>query len=210
MENTFILDSNIDDNEIESCNSDTECCICFESIKKTNNCTTPCGHIFCFNCIVKSLNNNKNCPYCRTILDDSPDEDEDEEIEDEDEDEDDYDEDYEDYDENNDDKNEELLNTLTERYEKNGFTLKDALSMLSNLYSNKNSTYTEEYFDRLTDHYNIMYEDIYAEFEENKAFGLEDHRIEENISKNHQKQNETINIVNETTTIENSIQTSNN
>jgi len=182
MENTPTYDSNIviDCSNIElsyierddsSLDSDTECCICFENIKKTNNCTTPCGHMFCFNCIVKSLNNNKNCPYCRTVLDDSPDDEDEEENED-----------YEDYDDyrDNDDANEDLLNKLTERFEKYGFTLKDAISMLSDVYSSKNSTYTEEYFDRLNDHYNIMYEEVSDEVNENKAFGLEDYRITEN------------------------------
>ena len=45
-----------------------ECCICYETIGKTNNCTTPCGHEFCFKCMVKCLGQNSACPYCRTPL----------------------------------------------------------------------------------------------------------------------------------------------
>ena len=45
-----------------------ECCICYETIGKTNNCTTPCGHSFCFKCMVKCLGQNSACPYCRTVL----------------------------------------------------------------------------------------------------------------------------------------------
>ena len=45
-----------------------ECCICYETIGKTNNCTTPCGHDFCFKCMVKCLSQNSACPYCRTAL----------------------------------------------------------------------------------------------------------------------------------------------
>lgn len=55
-----------------------ECCICYETIGKTNNCTTPCGHDFCFKCMVKCLTQNSACPYCRTAL---IEEDEDEDIE---------------------------------------------------------------------------------------------------------------------------------
>ena len=33
----------------------TECVICFEEMGKTNSCVTPCGHKFCFNCMVKAL-----------------------------------------------------------------------------------------------------------------------------------------------------------
>jgi len=47
-----------------------DCCICFEELGKTNISTTPCGHTFCFNCIVKCLKVNNTCPYCRTVLKD--------------------------------------------------------------------------------------------------------------------------------------------
>jgi hypothetical protein len=45
-----------------------ECAICFEEIGSSNNCVTPCGHKFCFNCIVKSTRQNNSCPCCRGPL----------------------------------------------------------------------------------------------------------------------------------------------
>jgi len=43
-----------------------ECAICYEVIGKTNACVTPCGHEFCFKCMVKSFQTNDSCPLCRT------------------------------------------------------------------------------------------------------------------------------------------------
>jgi len=46
-----------------------ECCICLEIVSYNENFSiTPCKHIFCFNCITKSLKNNQTCPCCRTEL----------------------------------------------------------------------------------------------------------------------------------------------
>lgn len=45
-----------------------ECSICYEVLGNENNCTTPCGHKFCFNCIMKSLKRNGSCPLCRNSL----------------------------------------------------------------------------------------------------------------------------------------------
>lgn len=43
-----------------------ECCICYEVIDSDkNNCTTPCGHTFCFICIAKSMKVRNTCPCCR-------------------------------------------------------------------------------------------------------------------------------------------------
>jgi hypothetical protein len=45
-----------------------ECCVCYEPIQTTNVSTTPCGHTFCFQCILRCLDVNNTCPYCRTVL----------------------------------------------------------------------------------------------------------------------------------------------
>jgi len=45
-----------------------ECAICIEQIDIMNNCVTPCGHKFCFTCILKSFSRNKTCPLCRADL----------------------------------------------------------------------------------------------------------------------------------------------
>ena len=43
-----------------------ECAICYEEIGKTNQCVTPCGHEFCFKCMIKSFQTNETCPLCRS------------------------------------------------------------------------------------------------------------------------------------------------
>jgi hypothetical protein len=46
-----------------------ECCICMDAINfATNNCITPCGHTFCFQCLAKALEKNNTCPCCRAVL----------------------------------------------------------------------------------------------------------------------------------------------
>jgi len=46
-----------------------ECCICMDAINlSTNNCITPCGHTFCFQCLAKALEKNNTCPCCRAVL----------------------------------------------------------------------------------------------------------------------------------------------
>lgn len=45
-----------------------ECCICYEKIGSVNNCTTECGHKFCFKCMAISLQTYNTCPYCRKVL----------------------------------------------------------------------------------------------------------------------------------------------
>lgn len=43
------------------------CPICFETLTQNKNfCSTPCGHVFCFNCIAKHMTIGSNtCPCCR-------------------------------------------------------------------------------------------------------------------------------------------------
>ena len=63
-----------------------ECSICYESLGEKNNCITPCGHVFCFECMMKALNRNNSCPCCRAPLREEPEE-SDDETDDEEEDE---------------------------------------------------------------------------------------------------------------------------
>jgi len=45
------------------------CCICYEPMNiKKNYCVTPCGHAFCFICIVKTMSKQNSCPCCRASL----------------------------------------------------------------------------------------------------------------------------------------------
>ncbi len=60
-----------------------ECVICFEEMGKINSCVTPCGHKFCFNCMVKALKQKDTCPMCRTALQEESDKESDEESDEE-------------------------------------------------------------------------------------------------------------------------------
>ena len=55
-----------------------ECCICYETIGEQNNCTTPCGHKFCFVCMMKTLETSNTCPCCRAVLQEKKEDDEEE------------------------------------------------------------------------------------------------------------------------------------
>ncbi len=53
-----------------------ECPICFEVVEVNRNCvTTECGHCFHANCLMQSVaHNGFGCPYCRTIMVEVPEE----------------------------------------------------------------------------------------------------------------------------------------
>lgn len=42
------------------------CSLCTENRK--NTCSTPCGHLFCWDCIYESLNYQQYCPICRDVV----------------------------------------------------------------------------------------------------------------------------------------------
>lgn len=75
---------NLIDHNVGDVQSQQECCICYNELQKVNVTTTPCGHSFCFRCIIKCLERNNTCPYCREVLQDAPVEEEWEEEEEED------------------------------------------------------------------------------------------------------------------------------
>ena len=93
------------------------CPICFDLITKNKNvCSTPCGHVFCFKCIVKCLNTSNTCPFCRTEINDKPVHDSDEEYDSEDDDEEDDDDItyWDDDDDDDDDENEDPTRAAAE------------------------------------------------------------------------------------------------
>jgi hypothetical protein len=49
-----------------------ECPVCLEEIGDNNRITTQCGHTFHASCIIRNLHTSPLCPMCRTVLDDSP------------------------------------------------------------------------------------------------------------------------------------------
>lgn len=146
-----------------------ECSICYDAIASTNNCTTPCGHIFCFKCMVQSLGLNNTCPCCRAVLVETLEEEEDDESE--------YSDDEEDNEsEYSDDEEEECgeVETITERLVAKGYTMTDLVSLLSMRKSKRDSKYTTEYYEKLETEYMEIVEEIDREVEESRMFAQED------------------------------------
>ena len=143
-----------------------ECCICFEEIGNVNNCTTECGHAFCFKCLATAMYHKNSCPCCRSKLVDVPDEEEEDE----------EGSDYEDDDDEADDEEEGHVEDVVERLEKNGITMIDVVSMLLNRYSKKDAKYTEEHIMNINVMFDQITVDIDDEHTEQKQFAAEDHR----------------------------------
>ena len=143
-----------------------ECCICFEEIGAVNNCTTECGHVFCFKCLAIAMYHKNSCPCCRSKLVDVPDEEEESAYEEDEEEEDDDDEDME----------EGHVEDVVERLEKNGMTMIDVVSMLLNRYSKKDAKYTDEHIMNINVMFDQITADIDDEHNEQKQFAAEDHR----------------------------------
>jgi hypothetical protein len=172
----------------------TECSICFDVIdKQKNNCTTECGHSFCFKCIATSIAyKNYTCPYCRTNIVEIKEKAEDyEEIpyyDENDENDEDYDEnenaeeDYdEEYDEEEDDDETKTLcgiEEIVDRLEKNNITKNDLVSLLirrfSGNYNKKDDKYTEEYIMELNLKFNGIVYEANLETQEQELFAAED------------------------------------
>lgn len=150
---------------------DRECCICFEEIGAVNNCTTECGHVFCFKCLAIAMYHKNACPCCRSRLVDVPDEQD--EISD-----------YEDDDDEDDDEDEDLddeghVEDIVERLEKNGMTMIDVVSMLLNRYSKKDAKYTEEHIMVVNMAFDKIATEVDAEHMERLMFAEEDTRERE-------------------------------
>jgi hypothetical protein len=155
-------------------NPDNECVICFEDIGKTNNCVTPCGHAFCFKCLVTAMTMKNTCPCCRAELFALPKEEE----------EDDADSDYdsESGSESGSDDDDDMIpvEMLVSRLESKGFTMLDVVSMLANNYSKTDPKYTDEYIANMNKTYDEVINDIETEYEEQRKFANEDTRTREN------------------------------
>jgi len=156
--------------QVESINE--TCPICFDEIKKTNNCTTPCGHTFCFKCLTKAMNNNTECPMCRGSL-----------VEDDEKssssiqsfvsDDDDY--------ETEDEMEEEEINIkmsnieiVVERFTNKGYTLTDALMILSEQFSNKKPEKNQKYLEKITEEFETMMSEFEDEIDESYEMQKED------------------------------------
>lgn len=156
--------------------TETECCICFETIGEKNNCITECGHRFCFKCLATAMTRNNTCPCCRTPLIEKNDEEsvyeseEDDDVEDEDDDnEEQYIEPNKDYKGN--------IEDIAERLEKSGFTMLDMASLLFNKFSKINEKYSNEYVTKLCKTIDQINEDAEQESVEMEQMGNEDIRL---------------------------------
>jgi SNF2 family DNA or RNA helicase len=62
-ESTFVLKTLEKINENINFNEDENCIICYENMEKPI--LTPCGHLFCYNCIQTCLKIKPECPICK-------------------------------------------------------------------------------------------------------------------------------------------------
>ena len=152
-----------------------ECCICFEIIGNKNNCTTQCGHSFCFMCIAKNLMQYNTCPICRNVLVETE---EDIEIDDDDDDEDSEEsEDFEDFEEESEETQiqESIMNKeITERFMKHGYNVYDIMSMTTGKYNIHDKNKTNEDIDKMINEINEIISDVERENKELQLFALED------------------------------------
>ena len=153
--------------------SERECVICYEPINASSNvCITPCGHEFCFNCMLKHLSQNNGCPCCRAVLVEIPEEDEDEEDEDEDE------EAEEDGEEEDEDEDEYPIEQLVDAFAAKGYGLKDALSLLMYKFSKTDEKYTKQYIRQLEDDIDNMNYELGKEHEEQVSMSEQDLNVD--------------------------------
>jgi len=164
--------------------ANSECCICYDNIENTNVCITPCGHAFCFNCMVRSLKVKSLCPVCRGELDESPNNTEEEEQEE-------YDVNYDETididvdiertisssDTESDDEIDVEVELLVDEFQSNGYDLKDAISLLLSRYSKTDPKYTKEYIDTLEETVHHFYARLHDEYCERRLMTFEDKNV---------------------------------
>jgi len=154
-----------------------ECCICFENIGSKNNCVTPCGHSFCFQCMMMALAKKNTCPCCRQVLcETSVTTDEEEEYED---------------DENSDEESEteseddarnenEHVDIITERFMGLGHTPEDLISMLTGRINRGDAEkYNQAYLSAMYDKLDDIMLDVDVQQKELLLFAAEDLRAQQ-------------------------------
>ena len=165
---------------------DNECVICYEIIGKTNCCVTPCGHHYCFKCLMKSMERNDGCPMCREpLIDPSVSEDEDDDAEN------DYV--YEDSDDESSEADDEDDRVRTHRYllatqappeivakrlSDMGYTMSDVIALYTGFIND--GKYNVDFLDPLEEDVHMVIREEGAnavkEFNEREAFMAEDTR----------------------------------
>jgi len=164
-----------------------DCCICFESIGKTNNCTTPCGHSFCFQCIVRAMGRTNLCPICRTAISEK------EEDVDDDEDDDDDDDDDEDYEYGEEDEEYSAVARsaiLTEQLSHRGYTMLDMVALYMGRFDTESASYhARPFVKKFIKEFQEIVDDAdkkaASEFNERTMFMGEDHRRHSNSRPRH-------------------------
>lgn len=148
-----------------------ECVICYETLQSTNLCVPPCGHEFCFKCMMQHVQRNNGCPCCRATLIECLEEDSEEE------------EDVEDSDVESIQDNEEdddipyPIERLVEAFESKGYGLKDAISLLMYRFSKTDEKYTKAYIQKLEMEFDDANYELGKEYEEQVSMAREDGRI---------------------------------
>ena len=158
---------------------DNECVICYETIGKTNCCVTPCGHHFCFQCLMKSMERNSGCPMCREPLKNQDDETDDDENEYE----------YEDSDdessENDDDNHVHTAppEIVAKRLLEMGYTMADMVAMYSGFIND--DKHNSDFMVQMEEDVHLILDEEGAnaikEFNEREAFMAEDTRNRDHI-----------------------------
>ncbi len=181
IENT----QNQTETQSENVVDDVECCICYDTLNDTiNTCVTKCGHKYCTDCFIKSMQNNNLCPICRNELYEKS---ESNIVSDEDDENlytDDDDDDYEDEEDEEEEQADEIENNnstkiklemLMERFQNAGVSYKDLVSAM--YYHNVSDD--PEYNGRsnkrkIQNKINGVVDDLYRENFEIKSMELED------------------------------------
>lgn len=151
-----------------------ECVICYEALQSTNLCVPPCGHEFCFKCMMQHVQRNNGCPCCRATLIEDLEENDEEEEDEEDEEEEDDEEAEEDGEEEDYDEDEYPIEQLVDAFAAKGYGLKDALSLLMYKFSKTDEKYTKQYIRQLEDDIDNMNYELGKEHEEQASMAEED------------------------------------
>lgn len=152
-----------------------ECCICFENIGTKNNCVTECGHKFCFKCLAMAMTRSNACPCCRQPLVDEVEVAEDNEEGESDYEEEDDDDDADDFSDDEENDSDAPIETIVERFEKEGLTMLDVVSMMLGRFSKVDEKYTNDHINILFEKCDRIIEDARKEAEESCLFAQEDH-----------------------------------
>ena len=165
--------------EVSSPVNSRDCVICYETINTAANmCITPCGHEFCFNCLMKHAQNNATCPCCRAdLVERSDEEDEEDGDYEEDEDEEEEEEEEEDEEDDNEETEDYPIEQLVDAIEAKGYGLKDTISLLVYRFSKTDPKYTKDYIRQLEEDFDNINSDLQNEHEERRSMAEQDENI---------------------------------